>query len=38
MSKLKDTAAAEATLKQDVEETANQLTAMLHTSELDPLK
>jgi hypothetical protein len=33
VNKLKDTAAAESTLKRDAEEAANQLTAILHTAE-----
>jgi hypothetical protein len=35
VNKLKDTAAAESTLKQDTEEAANQLKAMLYTADLE---
>jgi hypothetical protein len=35
VNKLKDTAAAESTFKQDAEDAANQLTAVLHTAELE---
>lgn len=35
MNKLKNTAAAESTQKQDAEEAANQLKAMLHTVDLE---
>jgi hypothetical protein len=35
VNKLKDTSTAELTLKRDAEEAANQLTAMLHTAELE---
>jgi hypothetical protein len=35
VNKLKNTAAAESTLKRDAEAAANQLTAMLHTAEVE---
>jgi len=35
VNKLKDTAAAESTLKQDAKEAANQLKGMLHTADLE---